>query len=131
NHLTRRTLDIDAVQAGMPRRGIVPKAVIEGPPRRNCAILLRQTSFKALEEPIIFRQTDGKSAQGMHTARFGEIEQRGVALTPKGRQLYDTLLTSVRQASAAGSTAGDYGTELTERFKALPDDWSELRSQGL
>ncbi len=27
--------------------------------------------------------------QGTHTARFGEIEQRGVALTPKGRQLYD------------------------------------------
>ena len=33
NHLTPRTLDIDAVQAGMPRRGIAPKAVIEGPPR--------------------------------------------------------------------------------------------------
>ncbi len=30
--------------------------------------------------------------QGTHTARFGEIEQRGVALTPKGRQLYDDLL---------------------------------------
>jgi uncharacterized glyoxalase superfamily metalloenzyme YdcJ len=131
NHLTPRTLDIDAVQAGMPRRGIVPKAVIEGPPRRNCAILLRQTSFKALEEPIIFRQTDGKSAQGMHTARFGEIEQRGVALTPKARELYDALLASVRQASEAGSTTGDYDAALAGTFTAFPDDWAALRSQGL
>lgn len=48
NHLTPRTLDIDIVQAQMPAHGITPKAVIEGPPRRQCPILLRQTSFKAL-----------------------------------------------------------------------------------
>ena len=128
NHLTPRTLDIDAVQAGMPQRGIAPKAVIEGPPRRDCPILLRQTSFKALEEPILFRQANAAKVAGTHTARFGEIEQRGVALTPKGRELYDRLLASVRQA---GATARDYDTELIERFKVFPDDWSELRSQGL
>ena len=50
NHLTPRTLDIDAVQARMPEHGIAPKAVVEGPPTRKCPILLRQTSFKALEE---------------------------------------------------------------------------------
>jgi len=49
NHLTPRTLDIDQVQAAMPGKGITPKAVIEGPPRRHCPILLRQTSFKALD----------------------------------------------------------------------------------
>ncbi|MCT7656216.1 VOC family protein [Oceanimonas sp. NS1] len=32
NHLTPRTLDIDAVQQHMPAAGISPKAVIEGPP---------------------------------------------------------------------------------------------------
>lgn len=128
NHLTPRTLDIDAVQAEMRRRSIAPKAVIEGPPRRDCPILLRQTSFKALEEPILFRQTNATTAAGTHTARFGEIEQRGVALTPKGRGLYDRLLASARQA---GATARDYDTELAERFKMFPDDWSELRSQGL
>ena len=110
NHLTPRTLDIDAVQAGMPQRGIAPKAVIEGPPRRDCPILLRQTSFKALEEPILFRQANAAKVVGTHTARFGEIEQRGVALTPKGRELYDRLLASVRRA---GATARDYDTELT------------------
>ncbi len=134
NHLTPRTLDIDAVQAGMPGRGISPKAVIEGPPRRQCPILLRQTSFKALEEDIAFKvDTDGAAA-GTHTARFGEIEQRGVALTAKGRQLYDRLLASVRrdvQVGAGGSNAGDYASELAERFRDLPDSWAELRTQGL
>ncbi|MFB2608555.1 2-oxoadipate dioxygenase/decarboxylase family protein, partial [Rhizobium phaseoli] len=86
NHLTPRTLDIDAVQARMPERGITPKAVIEGPPRRHCDILLRQTSFKALEEAIVFAG-EAEAVQGTHTARFGEIEQRGVALTAKGRTL--------------------------------------------
>jgi uncharacterized glyoxalase superfamily metalloenzyme YdcJ len=131
NHLTPRTLDIDAVQAAMPRRGVAPKAVIEGPPRRNCPILLRQTSFKALEEPILFSQANATKAPGTHTARFGEIEQRGVALTPKGRELYDRLLASARQTGPAGSPTRDYDSELTERFKVFPDDWSELRSQGL
>jgi len=40
NHLTPRTLNIDEVQARMPERGITPKAVIEGPPRRDADILL-------------------------------------------------------------------------------------------
>ncbi|WP_439406538.1 VOC family protein [Bradyrhizobium sp. DASA03076] len=134
NHLTPRTLDIDAVQAGMPRHGIVPKAVIEGPPRRNCPILLRQTSFKALEEPIAFKQNASEPTAGTHTARFGEIEQRGVALTAKGRRLYDELLASVRrdvQLGATKSSPSTYGAMLSESFRSFPDDWAELRSQAL
>ncbi|UWM75180.1 VOC family protein [Rhizobium sp. WSM4643] len=133
NHLTPRTLDIDAVQALMPERGITPKAVIEGPPRRHCDILLRQTSFKALEETIAFSDDDD-AIQGTHTARFGEIEQRGVALTAKGRALYDQLLASVRgevQVGAGGAKAGVYDHELAARFKALPDSWDELRRADL
>ncbi len=133
NHLTPRTLDIDEVQRRMPARGITPKAVIEGPPRRDCNILLRQTSFKALEEPIAFADAAG-AASGTHTARFGEIEQRGVALTAKGRALYDKLLASVRgevQVGASGAKASDYDSELAERFKALTDNWDELRREGL
>lgn len=134
NHLTPRTLDIDAVQAGMPRRGIAPKAVIEGPPRRRCPILLRQTSFKALEEPIAFRRSGRDVASGTHSARFGEIEQRGVALTAQGRKLYDELLESARrdvQLDAADLNAVNYEAALSERFRSFPDDWVELRSRGL
>ncbi|MCA6111536.1 2-oxoadipate dioxygenase/decarboxylase HglS [Bradyrhizobium cenepequi] len=134
NHLTPRTLDIDAARVGMRGRRIAPKAVIEGLARRRCPILLRQTSFKALEEPIIFRHSAGEDIAGTHTARFGEIEQRGVALTADGRRLYDELLASVRrdvQIDAAGTDASTYDVELSERFKLFPDDWAELRSRGL
>lgn len=109
NHLTPRTLDIDAVQARMPEVGIAPKAVIEGPPPRKCPILLRQTSFKALEEAVSF--PGAIAVEGSHTARFGEIEARGVALTPKGRALYDRLLDEVRARivpAANGSNAAEY-----------------------
>ena len=94
NHLTPRTLDIDALQAAMPGRGIPAKEVVEGPPRRKHPILLRQTSFKALEEPVRFL---GADTAGTHTARFGEVEQRGIALTRKGRQRYDALLARARE----------------------------------
>lgn len=111
NHLTPRTLDIDAAQAEMPRRGIAPKETIEGPPARACPVLLRQTSFKALQEKIVF-PGDAGAVEGAHTARFGEIEQRGCALTPAGRAVYDAALAS-------------------KDFSALPDDWTALRRQGL
>lgn len=130
NHLTPRTLDIDAAQAGMPARGMDAKEVVEGPPRRYCPILLRQTSFKALKETIRFTD-DGANGQGAHTARFGEIEQRGVALTRKGRALYDELLEQVRSMGNAGSAAPDYSTRLERVFAQFPDEHVALRQQGL
>jgi len=130
NHLTPRTLDIDAAQAGMLARGIAAKAVIEGPPPRRCPILLRQTSFKALEETVHFPSGDAGDA-GTHTARFGEIEQRGLALTPKGRALYDQLLAQARDSEGAGSTGQDYATRLAAVFAAFPDDHDTLRREGL
>jgi uncharacterized glyoxalase superfamily metalloenzyme YdcJ len=134
NHLTPRTLDIDAVQRLMPEHGITPKAVVEGPPSRACPILLRQTSFKALEEPVLFPDAQGRMVEGRHTARFGEIEQRGIALTPKGRSLYDRLLAEARSVvrpAADGSNVEAYRQALVQAFKSFPDDWHEIRRQGL
>ncbi|MDA8479011.1 VOC family protein [Citrobacter sp. Awk 4] len=123
NHLTPRTLDIDRVQSMMPECGIEPKVLIEGPPRRDVPILLRQTSFKALEEPVLF----AGEMQGTHSARFGEIEQRGVALTPKGRALYDTLL----QQAGTGKDNLTHQLHLQDVFKSFPDSEFLLRQQGL
>lgn len=126
NHLTPRTLDIDHVQRIMPDYGITPKEVIEGPPRRQVPILLRQTSFKALSEQIRF--TDDET--GKHTARFGEIEQRGLALTPKGRALYDQLLLA---ASASGSAQDNdsHQRHIEAAFADFPDDKEALRAKQL
>ncbi|SHL44164.1 2-oxoadipate dioxygenase/decarboxylase HglS [Halomonas caseinilytica] len=126
NHLTPRTLDIDEVQRRMPASGMNPKEVIEGPPRRDCPILLRQTSFKALEEPVRF----AGERQGTHTARFGEIEQRGVALTAEGRALYDRLLTESRRRTK-GLANAEHQRVLAEVFADFPDTETELRRQGL
>ncbi|MBB3303582.1 MULTISPECIES: VOC family protein [unclassified Enterobacter] len=123
NHLTPRTLDIDRVQSLMPSRGIDPKTLIEGPPQRKVPILLRQTSFKALEEAVHFN--DG--TPGTHTARFGEIEQRGAALTPKGRELYDRLLAE----AGTGSDNQHHQQHLSAVFSDFPDDEESLREQQL
>ena len=134
NHLTPRTLDIDAVQAGMQAKGIPPKAIIEGPPRRDCPILLRQTSFKALEEAVSFENSEGGYDTGHHTARFGEIEQRGVALTPKGRELYDKLLSQARSqlgVTPNANNASEYYQMLEKTFLAFPDDYQTLHDEGL
>ncbi|GGM13502.1 DUF1338 domain-containing protein [Pseudomonas asuensis] len=131
NHLTPRTLDIDAIQQSMPLRGITPKAVIEGPPPRRCPVLLRQTSFKALQEHVSFIDAQGHAVAGSHTARFGEIEQRGVALTPKGRALYDRLLSTTRTHAPSESNAQAYMQALSNVFADLPDDYELLRKQGL
>lgn len=128
NHLTPRTLDIDQAQSLMESEGMAVKAVIEGPPKRSVPILLRQTSFHALAEP--FRPAPGPQSDAIdttvHTARFGEIEQRGAALTPAGRALYDHCLDAARRGS---STSGE--SPLEAAFRDFPDDLEELRDQGL
>ncbi len=134
NHLTPRTLDIDTVQASMQGKGIAPKAIIEGPPKRDCPILLRQTSFKALEEAVSFQNAEGGYDTGHHSARFGEIEQRGVALTPKGRALYDKLLNQAREqlgGTPNEHNAATYYQLLDSAFESFPDDYQTLHDEEL
>lgn len=76
----------------------------------------------------------GSTAAGSHTARFGEIEARGIALTPKGRALYDRLLTRARaqiRPAADGSNAAEYVAVMERVFAEFPDDWDTIRGQGL
>ncbi|WP_370464510.1 2-oxoadipate dioxygenase/decarboxylase family protein [Mycolicibacterium sp. 018/SC-01/001] len=100
NHLTPRVLDIDALQQQMTARGITMIDHIQGPPRADGPqVLLRQTSFRALAEPRRFRESDGTVADGTLRVRFGEVEQRGVALTPLGRERYDAAMASSEPAA--------------------------------
>ncbi|MGW1995849.1 2-oxoadipate dioxygenase/decarboxylase [Embleya sp. NPDC001921] len=107
NHLTPRVLDIDRLYAEMGRRGITMIDEIQGPPRWDGPdVLLRQTSFRALEEKRRFRSADGGTEFGTLRVRFGEVEARGIALTTTGRALYDDLMTETDRR-AAGVTAAD------------------------
>jgi uncharacterized glyoxalase superfamily metalloenzyme YdcJ len=95
NHLTPRVLDIDELYRRMTGRGITMIDAIQGPPAANGPdVLLRQTSFRALAEPRRFREADGTVSDGALRVRFGEVEARGVALTPQGRQRYEAAMAA-------------------------------------
>ncbi|MDY6997847.1 MAG: VOC family protein [Actinomycetota bacterium] len=95
NHLTPRVLDIDALQASMTARGITMIDHIQGPPATTGPqVLLRQTSFRALAETRRLRLPDGTVTEATLRVRFGEVEQRGVALTPAGRARYDAAMAA-------------------------------------
>lgn len=95
NHLTPRVLDIDELQRAMTARGITMIDHIQGPPRvSGPQVLLRQTSFRALAEPRRFLSASGSVSEGTLRVRFGEVEQRGVALTPEGRRRYDAAMST-------------------------------------
>jgi uncharacterized glyoxalase superfamily metalloenzyme YdcJ len=95
NHLTPRVLDIDELYRRMSARGVTMIDAIQGPPAcHGPDVLLRQTSFRALAEPRRFREADGTVSDGTLRVRFGEVESRGVALTPKGRDRYDAAMST-------------------------------------
>ena len=102
NHLTPRVLDIDELYARMQARGIEMIDTIQGPPRWDGPdLLLRQTSFRALDEPRLFRRADGSVHEAALRVRFGEVEARGIALTARGRAVYDDAMTAPADDRAA------------------------------
>lgn len=133
NHLTPRVLDIDELYRRMQARGIEMIDEIQGPPAwEGPDVLLRQTSFRALAEDRVFRAADGRVHRGSLKVRFGEVEQRGIALTPHGRNLYDRLVNEVdRLRSEDGEqrtrseVAGDVWREN------MPHTEQDLAVQGL
>ncbi|MGC0364958.1 putative glyoxalase superfamily metalloenzyme YdcJ [Rhodococcus sp. 27YEA15] len=93
NHLTPRVLDIDELYRRMTDRGVTMIDRIQGPPKRTgTPLLLRQTSFRALNEARRFRHADGTITREHVRVRFGEVESRGIALTRAGRDIYDRLI---------------------------------------
>ncbi|MFI2240853.1 2-oxoadipate dioxygenase/decarboxylase [Streptomyces chrestomyceticus] len=110
NHLTPRVLDIDALYRRMADRGITMIDEIQGPPRWDGpGVLLRQTSFRALDEPRTFREPDGSVTTGALRVRFGEVEARGIALSRTGRARYDALVTETDRRLTAAADEGDGG----------------------
>ncbi|MBO8196536.1 VOC family protein, partial [Streptomyces oryzae] len=132
NHLTPRVLDIDELYRRMTERGIEMIDTIQGPPAwRGPDVLLRQTSFRALDEPRAMRTEDGSVVSGALRVRFGEVEARGIALTREGRSLYDTLLGLVdeRCSRSPGESRAAVARGVWEEH--MPDSEQELAARGL
>jgi uncharacterized glyoxalase superfamily metalloenzyme YdcJ len=119
NHLTPRVLDIDELHRRMTARGVTMIDAIQGPPRWDGpAVLLRQTSFRALAEPRRFRNDDGTVVDGSLRVRFGEVEARGVALTPSGRQRYDAAMARLSGNDDPAKVWGQYFPSTDDEMAA-------------
>ena len=131
NHLTPRVLDIDDLYLRMEALGVTMIDEIQGPPKWiGPDVLLRQTSFKALAEPRRFREPDGTIADGALSVRFGEVEQRGIALSPAGRDRYDRVVVEIDQ-QAAGLTPSARDAIKAEVWQAnWPTDEADLLASG-
>ena len=131
NHLTPRVLDIDDLYRRMQALGVTMIDEIQGPPEWiGPDVLLRQTSFKALAEPRTFREPDGTTTDGALSVRFGEVEQRGIALSPAGRDRYDRLVVEIDQR-AAGLTPPERDAIKVEVWQAnWPTDEAGLQASG-
>ena len=104
-------------------------------PSWDTPVLLRQDAYKALTEPVTFTNPDGSTVDTVHTARFGEIEQRFYATTTEGRTLYDRCLADAEAAkgNAAGRPANLEAaeTEYASHFADFPKTLPELLNSGL
>lgn len=133
NHLTPRVLDIDDLYRTMQARGIEMIDEIQGPPRWDGPdVLLRQTSFRALAEPRRFREVDGSVGEGALRVRFGEVEARGIALTPPGRDLYERMVGEVDdrlRGEADGASRQEVAAQVWR--ERLPDSEEGLVREGL
>ena len=131
NHLTPRVLDIDDLYHRMENLGITMINEVQGPPAWDGPdILLRQTSFRALDEERVFQFEDGTVGAGELRVRFGEVEQRGIALTPKGRELYDQMLVETdRRLQKYGGVRTDVARQVWA--ENLPNTERGLAEQDL
>lgn len=133
NHLTPRVLDIDLLYTRMQQRGVTMIDEVQGPPRWDGPdVLLRQTSFRALAEPRAMRSPDGTVFPGELRVRFGEVEARGIALTPAGRDVVDPLpADAAAWAAAVPGTERELARAGLAWFTARPTaDVAELAASG-
>ena len=131
--LQRRLQQPDLALGQLKHSGF--KDFTEGPPA-DTPVLLRQDSYKALTEPVRFVEADETITAATHTARFGEIEQRFYATTPKGRMLYDQCLATAEKLRDAEPDLikrdyAAYQSAYAGCFASFPKTLSGLLEQGL
>lgn len=133
DRLVRRLRDTDLDLSGLKHSGF--KDSTEGP-SEDTPVLLRQDAYKALTESVRFREADGSTVDAVHTARFGEIEQRFYATTPLGRDLYDRCLAAAeaekeRDPGLIKRDFAAYEAMYAKAFTPFPKTLPELLEQKL
>ena len=129
-----RTLEGEPYRlSGLKHAGF--KDFTEGP-SEDTPVLLRQDAYRALTEPVTFIEAGGRRIDATHTARFGEIEERFYATTPKGRALYDRCLAeadAVRERDPAlpKRDFAAYEAACAAQFQAFPKTLPGLLESGL
>lgn len=131
--LAARLVQGDLQLSRLPHSGF--KDTTEGP-SEDTPILLRQDAYRALTEKVLFRNADGTTTNALHTARFGEIEQRGYAPTSKGRALYDACLEKAeaddeKDLALLRTDFAAYEKAYAKHFAKIPKTLSALLAQGL
>ena len=111
------------------------KDFTEGP-SADTPVLLRQDAYRAIAEPVEFTEHDGSVVKTTHTARFGEIEERFYACTPKGRALYDQCLAAADAVRENDPTwpkrdIAGYEAAYAAPFAAFPKTLPGLIDAGL
>lgn len=131
--LATRISETDLRLDSLPHAGF--KDFTEGP-SADTPVLLRQDAYKALTEPVVFTNPDGTRTDTVHTARFGEIEERFYATTPAGRKLYDECLAAADalregEPKLAANNPALYERRCAEAFAPFPKTLPELLDAGL
>ena len=83
-----------------------------------------------------FHNSNGSVVHSTHTARFGEIEERGYATTPVGRELYDRCLDQADAARDADPSLAKrdfpaFEALYAKPFEPFPKTLPALLQQGL
>ncbi|PIR39557.1 MAG: DUF1338 domain-containing protein [Alphaproteobacteria bacterium CG11_big_fil_rev_8_21_14_0_20_39_49] len=130
NHMTLKVHDIDILHKRLQENAMETIPAVQGPPKMEVPPFLRQVSIVAQEEKYKFPDGKGGYEEGLHRARFGEYETKdGIALTPKGRALYDEALQATMKE--VSDKDEKYQEVLQRNFSKFPKTKEEYRRQEL
>ena len=133
NHLTPSVASVPAAHEEMLRQGIKTIPVWQGPVGKD--VILRQTSCLAPAIILKFPQDDGTFIEAEYQETFVEFEERLQALTPQGREVFESLFEEGKQALRLKESDPNYTEHyydvMREALGDFPSDLQELWKRGL
>lgn len=126
NHLTPSVASVPAAHEAMARRGIQTIPVWQGPVGKD--VILRQTSCLAPPITLKFPAGDDTFIEAEYQETFVEFEERLQALTPAGRELFESLFDSGKQALTLKESDAGYADHY---YRVMSDALNEFPSDAL